>query len=134
MLIGWMVFPVVLCVLALGCGLLLERASGARMPGVLVLPAGFAVVVVVGLFPLMADSTAEVTTSALIVLAVSGLVLSPPWKRGPLDPWAVGCAAAVFAVYAAPVVLSGEATFASYLPHVDAVTWFGLTDHIMEHG
>jgi hypothetical protein len=134
MLISWIVFPLVLGLIALGCGLLLERASGIRLPGTLLLPAGLAVVVVVGLFPLMGDSTAELTTPALVVIAALGLVLSPPWRRGRIDLWAAACALGVFAVYAAPVVLSGQPTFASYLPQVDAGTWFGLTDHIMNHG
>jgi hypothetical protein len=134
MLISWIVFPLVLCLLSLGCGLLLERASGVRLPGVLLLPAGFAVIVVVGLFTIMSDSTAELTAPLVVVLAVVGLVLSPPWRRGPLDLGAVCCAVGVFAAYAAPVALSGQETFAAYLPQVDLGTWFGLTDHIMHHG
>jgi hypothetical protein len=133
-LISWIVLPLVLCALSAGCGLLLERASGQRLPGALVLPAGLAVIVVVGLFPVMSDSTAELTTPAVVVLGVAGLVLSPPWKRGPLDRWALIVALGVFASYAAPVALSGQPTFASYLPMVDAGSWFGLTDHIMDHG
>jgi hypothetical protein len=134
MLISWILFPLVLCALALGCGLLLERASDVRLPGALLLPAGFAVIVVVGLFTIMSDSTAELTVPVIAVLAVLGFALSPPWRRGRVDPWAVTCAVGVFAAYAAPVALSGQSTFAAYLPQVDLGTWFGLTDHIMHHG
>jgi hypothetical protein len=133
-LISWIALPLVLCALSAGCGLLLERVSGQRLPGVLVLPAGLAVIVVVGLFAVSSDSTAELATPAVVVLAAAGFALSPPWKRERLDPWALGCAVAVFAVYAAPVALSGQPTFASYLPMVDAGSWFGLTDHVMDHG
>jgi hypothetical protein len=133
-LISWIVLPLVLCALSAGCGLLLERVSSQRLPGELVLPAGLAVIVVVGLFAVSSDSTAELATPAVVVLAAAGFALSPPWKRGRLDPWALGCAVAVFAAYAAPVALSGQPTFASYLPMVDAGSWMGLTDHIMDHG
>ena len=52
MLIPWLLFPLVLAALALGCGLLLERASGASLPRPLLLPAGLAVIIVAALFPL----------------------------------------------------------------------------------
>jgi hypothetical protein len=39
-----------------------------------------------------------------------------------------------FAVYAAPIVLSGDATFAGYIRLDDTATWMALTDRVMEHG
>jgi hypothetical protein len=50
------------------------------------------------------------------------------------DLWALGTAVAVFAVFAAPVVLSGEATFAGYIKLDDTATYFAMTDRVMEHG
>ena len=44
------------------------------------------------------------------------------------------CAVAVFAVFAAPVVLAGEPTFAGYIKLDDTATWFAITDRVMEHG
>ena len=41
---------------------------------------------------------------------------------------------AVFAVFAAPVVLSGQATFAGYIKLDDTATYFAMTDRVMEHG
>jgi hypothetical protein len=40
LLVTWLLFPAVLGVLALGCGLLLERAAGVRVAGVLLAPLG----------------------------------------------------------------------------------------------
>src|SRR5687767_14121794 len=111
MLVCWIVFPAILGLLALGCGLLLERAAGIALPGALLLPAGVAVVVVVGSFTTMTDATAELTAPVVIVLAIAGIALLPPWRRRP-DRWAAAAAIGVFAVFAAPIVLSGEATFA----------------------
>jgi hypothetical protein len=48
--------------------------------------------------------------------------------------WPLGAAVAVFALYAAPVVLSGQATFAGYIRLDDTATWFALTDRVMGHG
>jgi hypothetical protein len=133
LLICWLIFPAILGLLALGCGLLLERAAGIAIPGALVLPAGVAVVLVVGSFTTMTDATAELTVPLVIVLAVAGVVLSAPWRRRP-DRWAVGAGLGVFAVFAAPIVLSGEATFAGYHALDDIAIWLGLTDNAMENG
>jgi hypothetical protein len=133
LLVCWLVFPLIFGALALGCGLLLERASGITLPGVLLLPVGVAVILVVGSFTTMTDATAELTVPLVIVLAVGGILLSPPWRRRP-DRWAVGAAVAVFAVFAAPIVLSGKATFAGYHALDDTAIWLGLSDNALEHG
>jgi hypothetical protein len=134
LLVCWLVFPLVLSVLGLGCGLLLERAAGRRLPGVLLIPAGLALVVVAAHLATATDATAKLAVPLVVVLAVAGIALSPPWRRGPIDWWAAGTAAAVFAVFAAPVVLSGQATVAGYLKLEDTATWIALTDRVMEHG
>ena len=42
LLLAWIVFPLVLVALSLGCGLLVERAAGLTLPGALLLPLGLA--------------------------------------------------------------------------------------------
>ena len=42
--------------------------------------------------------------------------------------------AAVFAVYAAPIVLSGEPTVAGFIKLDDTATWLALTDRLADHG
>ena len=46
LVVGWVLLPLVLGLLSLGCGLLVETVSGTRIPGALLLPLGFALVVV----------------------------------------------------------------------------------------
>jgi hypothetical protein len=112
---------------------LLELASGERLPRPLVLPAGLTVVILAGQFATLADATAELAGPLVIGLAAAGLLLSAPWRARP-DPWAYGAAVGVFAVFAAPIVLSGEATFAGYIKLDDTATYFAMTDRVMEHG
>src|SRR4029079_173963 len=50
------------------------------------------------------------------------------------DPWALGAAVLVYAAFAAPVVLSGETTFAGYIKLDDTATWLAMTDRLIEHG
>ncbi len=134
LLVAWAVFPALLALLALGCGLLLEELTRLRLPGALVLPAGLAVLIVLGQAATAADATAELAVPLMLAAAVAGLVLSPPLRRGRIDPWIVAAAVIVFAVYGAPVVLSGQPTFAGFITLDDTATWLGITDHIMERG
>jgi hypothetical protein len=134
MLVSWVLFPLVLALVSLGCGLLLERVAGVRLPGAVVPAAGFAVVVVAVHFTTSSDTTAELSVPLVVALAILGIALSPPWRRGAVDGWATATAVGVYAVFAAPVVLSGEATFAGYIKLDDTATWLAITDRIMEHG
>lgn len=135
LLVPWLAFPAVLLVLSLGCGLLVERGAGTRLAGPLLLPAGFAGVVVVALFTTMSAATAPYTAPVAVLVAVAGFVLGGRalLDRRP-DWWAVAAGAGVFAVYAAPVVLSGEATFPGYIKLDDDSTFLANLDRAMEHG
>src|SRR5688572_14078205 len=134
MLVAWVVFPTVLAVLSLGCGLLLERASGVRLSGPLLVPAGLAVVIVAASFATMDDATAELAAPLVVALAVAGYGLSLPLRAHRLDLWWLGSALAVFAAFAAPVVASGDPTFAGYIKLDDTSTWLAFTDYVMERG
>jgi hypothetical protein len=98
-----------------------------------VLPVGFALVILAGEFATLTGSTAQLAAPLAAGLAVAGLLLGPIRRSRP-DLWALGSAIAVFAVFAAPVVLSGEATFAGYIKLDDTATYFAMTDRVMEHG
>src|SRR4051794_37493518 len=132
LVVAWIVFPLVFGLLSLGCGLLLERASGMRLPGTLLLPGGFIVISVATYFAHMSTATARLATPLVVALAIAGYALSPPWKRFRLDYWAAGSAAAVFWVFAAPVVLVG-ATFAGYIKLDDTATFMSFLDRALTH-
>jgi hypothetical protein len=112
---------------------LLELASGSRLPGTLLLPAGLTVVILAAQFATLTDATAELAGPLVVALALAGLLLSRSWRRLP-RPWAPAAAVGVFAVFAAPVVLSGRATFAGYIKLDDTATYLAMTDRVMEHG
>ena len=133
MVLAWLVFPLVLTGLALGCGLLVSALCRERLAGSLLPAVGLAAISVVGLFLTLADAGAELAAPACVGLAISGLWLARSRWRA-LDGWALATAAGAFAVYSAPIVLSGEATFAGYVRLDDTATWLALTDRLMEHG
>jgi hypothetical protein len=97
------------------------------------LPAGLTVVILAAQFATLTDATAELAGPLVVALALSGLLLAPWWRPRP-TPWASAAAAGVFAVFAAPVVLSGRATFAGYIKLDDTATYLAMTDRVMEHG
>ena len=82
----------------------------------------------------MSDATAELAAPAVIAAAVAGLVVARGRARPSVDWWALAAAGGVFAVYAAPVVLPGEATFPGYIKLDDDSTFLANLDRVMEHG
>jgi len=88
--------------------------------------------------------TAPAAVAAVVVAAAGGLALGAwPFVRErdgaaflrALRPGlAVGAALFVFAIWAAPVVLSGEATWAGYNKLNDLSTWLSLVDQALAHG
>ena len=131
--IAWLVFPLVLGVLSLGCGLLAERATGVEIPSPLLLPLGFAVVILAAQFAIIGGRTAPLATPLVVALAVAGIGLSLPWRRR-IGGWWVAAAVGVFAVFAAPFVLSGHATFGGYIKLDDTATYLAMLDRAMRHG
>jgi hypothetical protein len=134
MFVAWVVYPLVLAALCGGLGLLVDSLTGRRLPGALVVPVGFAAIVVVGGFTTAFEATAPLTTPAVLVLAIVGIGLAWPLRFGRPDPLPILVAVGVFAVFSAPVVFSGEPTFAGYIKLDDTATWMAMTDRVMEHG
>ncbi len=132
----WLLFPLLMCLVCLGCGLLLDVVSGTRMPRPLLLPAGLALVVVLAQLAVSNSVTVSLALPLVLVATVAGLVLGRAWRLRPGAGfgWAAAASVGVFAVYAAPIVLSGQATFAGYIKLDDTATWLALTDHALAHG
>ena len=132
---AWVLLPALLTALSLGCGLLVERLSTVRLPGSLLVPVGLAAIVVLARAAMTLDLTAELGTPLVVAAAVAGYVLGRRRLRlAVVDRWAVGAALVVFGVYAAPVVLSGSATFLGYTILGDTAVHFTLIDRIATHG
>jgi hypothetical protein len=134
LLFAWLVFPLLLAGLCLGCGLAVSRACRTPLQQPLVLPVGFATIVVIGLFATLSPSTARLTVPAVLAVAAVGLASSLPRRLPRVDGWAAGASIAVYAVFGAPVLASGEATFAGYIKLDDTSTFLALIDRALEHG
>ncbi|HST16728.1 MAG TPA: hypothetical protein VLK36_03605 [Gaiellaceae bacterium] len=134
MLIAWVVFPLVLALLSLGCGLLVARLVPLDVPGALLAPLGFAAVSVIGQFALLGGSaTISLAAPVAVACAVAGFGLSLP-LRLPRRPWWAIAMLAVFVVFAAPFVLSGTTTFGGYIKLDDTATYLAMLDRAMHYG
>src|SRR2546423_3333512 len=71
MVVAWLLFPIVLLAVCGGCGLLVERVGGVRLPGALVPPVGVATVVVLGTALTYKSPTVGLATPAVVVAAVA---------------------------------------------------------------
>lgn len=135
LVLAWLALPVVLGAVTLGCGLLLERVAGVRLPFALLPPAGLATAVVTMSLAVMLDATAELAVPLVVALAVAGLAASGlRWLRERFDGWAAAVAGATYLVFGAPVLAAGEPTFAGYVKLDDTATSLGMLDWSLEHG
>lgn len=107
---------------------------GRRMPGALLPAVGFAAIIAIGGLITCFTDLAHFTTAVIAALAVAGFAASWPWKGRKVSIWPVIGAVAVFFVYGAPVILSGDATFAGYVKLDDTSTWLAFADHVLTYG
>ncbi len=114
-------FPLLFWLLSLGCGLLVERLTGAVIPALLLAPLGFATLIVVSQFTTWWGTTAPLTPLVALVLALLGLGLSrgvvrERWQRRPRGWWwGPAAALATYLIVAAPEIVSLRLTFTGYL-------------------
>jgi hypothetical protein len=141
MFFSWLLFPLLLVLLCLGCGLLLEWLGGRSLPGLLLAPGGFALVVVIAGILTSRGETASLATPAVVLAALAGFALAYiggrrnlPQIHRQLDGWALAAALGVFLVYGAPVIFSGHPTFTGYIKLDDTATWMAFVDRVMDHG
>jgi hypothetical protein len=135
----WICVPALMLVVFWGCGLLVYRAGGSALPRTLVLPLGFAVVVLVSGFLTTWDATAELAPAAYVALALAGFAvearrLLATLRLTPDLLWPLLAAAVPFAVFAAPVILSGAPSFTGYGRIVDIAHQFNFAAYLVTEG
>jgi hypothetical protein len=135
MVAAWLLFPLVMIVVCLGCGLAVEWAAGFVLPGTIVVSLGLCLISVVATLASLHESTAGLAIPAVLVMAIAGYAvrLNRVRELRP-DGWALFSALGVFAVCAAPVVLSDNATFLGYFVLNDGVFHFALIHQLLSHG
>jgi hypothetical protein len=135
LVVAWLLFPLVFLAVCLGCGLAVQWLSGRALPGALLPAVGLALIVVVASLTTTRSFTAPITTALVVVFALAGYALSiRQLRRVVLDPWALAVGLGIYALCAAPVVLSGNATFLGYFVDSDPAFHLVLINWLLSHG
>lgn len=135
LLVAWLLFPLVALVLCTGVGLLVDRLGGGGLPGPLVPGAGLCGLIVATQLTTAWSWSAPATLPVAVTLGIAGAVAARARLRGlRLDGWAAAAAIATLCVTGAPVVLSGQATFAGYTVLADTSVHVAGADALLEHG
>jgi len=137
LLLSWLIAPAVLVLLCAGAGLLAQALVGSPRLGVLTAPFGAAVLIVVGTITTLVSSMASATVWVMVVVSGAGwitwLVTRERMRR--VIPWAAAVTGlTTFAAFAAPVVMSGSATWAGWVKLDDGASWLAFTDFVMSAG
>ena len=130
-LIALVGLPLALLVTTTGLGLLAERAAGARLCNGLLAPLGFCVATSVLLFAFELGAGLTVAVALLVAGTVAGFALARSHLRERVNPgWPALAGLAVYALYAAPVLLTGDWTWSGYNFLNDTSVQFLLIDHL----
>jgi hypothetical protein len=134
-LIALLGLPLALFVTTTGLGLLAERATGARIPNGLLAPLGFCVATSLLLAAFELGAGLAVAVGLLVAGTIAGLALARSELRARLNPgWPGVAALAVYVLYAAPVLLTGNWTWSGYNFLNDTSVQFLLIDHLKSSG
>ena len=134
MVLAWIVFPLVLGVLSLGCGLLVEQLAGIALPGALLLPLGLAVLVVEADLATMTGATATLAAPARDRARPRRLRPRQAAASADRAPGRRRAARAPSRRTPRRSSSPGKPTFAGYITLDDTATWLALTDRVMDHG
>lgn len=138
---AWVLFPLVLLVASLGCGLLVRAVSGGELAAVLVLPVGFALVVVICSFTTSYGWLAPLGGPLVAVFAVAGLALGASGGRFRLARggragwlWPLLAALGAFAAVGGPIFLTGSVGWTGYTRIVDIAFQLDFAQHLADAG
>src|SRR5690348_4598698 len=114
-LIAWVVLPILVVAASYGVGLLVEQLTRIRLPNGIAVTMGFAASFIALAVPYQLGLGAAWGAALLVVLALVGIWLARDRLGGSLpDRSTLVAAIGVYGLCMAPIVLSGQTTFAGY--------------------
>jgi hypothetical protein len=150
---AWVVFPLVLLVASVGCGLLVRAAAGGQLSALLVTPVGFALVVVICAFATSYGWLAPLAGPIVALFALVGLLLGARDRRsrraataGTTQPqagtrqghgrwaWPLLAALVAFGAIGGPVFLTGQVGWTGYTRIVDIAFQMDFAQHLANAG
>jgi len=136
-----LLYPALLALLALGAGLLVERASAVALPPALLPMLGAAALVALSQLCTYVSAVAPATPYVLVAAACAGFALGCKALRAHAQAawrerawWIAALPLSCYALALAPVLLSGRASFSSYLALADSAVHMAGADYLVHHG
>jgi hypothetical protein len=139
---AWVLFPLALLVASLGCGLLVRAVSGRELATLLILPVGFALVLVISAFTTSYGWLAPLGGPIVAIFAVAGFAIG--WttrRRAPREPraaarwvWPLLAALGAFAAVGGPIFLTGSVGWTGYTRIVDIAFQMDFAQHLADAG
>jgi len=134
-----LVYPAVLAALCIGAGLLIDRASGGFLPGLLLPAVGAAALIAVSQLCTYVSPAAPATPYVMTAIAVSGLAVGRGrarelLRRAPSCGWQLAVPVLAYVLALAPVLVGGRPSFSSYLALNDSVVHMIGADFLIRHG
>jgi hypothetical protein len=134
-----LLYPCVLALLCVGAGLLVDRASGGFLPGVLLPAVGAAALIGVSQLTTYSVFAAPATPYVLAALAVAGfalgrrrmVALAHNWRR---CGWQLAVPVLAYVAAVAPVLFAGRPSFSSYGILTDSAFHMLGADFLIRHG
>ena len=133
---AWLWLPLVFYAVAVGSGLLVERLFRIRLPNALLAPIGLAVMVVAVTPVYRLGGNAHMAAPLVVLIAAAGALLARRSLKSRLQPgWtAFAAGAGAYALYLAPVALSGHWSWAGYEFVNDTAANLIFTEHVASTG
>ncbi len=134
-----LVYPCVLALLCVGAGLLVDRAGGGWLPGMLLGAVGAAALIAISQLSTYVTALAPATPYALAAVACAGWALGRAKVRSYAHEWRacrwqLACWWCAYLVALAPVLLAGRPTFSSFGILDDSAFHMLGADYLMRHG
>jgi hypothetical protein len=139
---AWVLFPLALLAVSVGCGLLVRRIAAGEVSRLLVAPVGFALVVVICAFATSYGWLAPVAAPLVVAAALAGYGLEARAggiararpKLGSASTWPLVAALVAFAAIGGPVFLTGGIGWTGYARIVDIAFQMDFAQHLADAG
>jgi hypothetical protein len=135
-----LVYPLALALLCAGAGLLVDRCSGSFLPAALLPVVGAAALIALSQLTTYIPGIARSTPYLIVAAALAGLALGRArvldlarelrWRHAP----ALAVAPLTYLLAIAPVLLSGRASFSSFMALSDSAVHMLGGDYLIHHG
>jgi hypothetical protein len=133
---AWLFFPFVLVTSAICIGMAVFRISRLDLNNLLILPMGFAMLIVLGQIITLSSRIAPHTPIIFLVCVLLCAIYFVPeilsWFKCNLKALVLGFS--VFIIHGLPILMTGTPTFAGWIKLDDGSSWLSVTDQMLLAG